>query len=384
MVLAYLCKGETYADLAGGFGIGLATVFRYIREALDVLATMTSPLAEAVETARRKAFVILLDGTLLRIDRVGMSGGRDRPFYSGKQKRHGLNVQVLADPAGRLIWTSPALPGARHDMGAAREHGLLAALAHAGVRVIADSAYRGAEANVEVPYRRPPRDPETGDRRRRLSANEKAVNTAHARLRGPGERANAQLKSWKILRKVRSSPRLATRLVNAVRSDTHTALTQVENVHCCNLDPGHPSEHVSFVQSQDYGDNETLISWWVWWSEAGHSLSARKECEVERLSQNLDADLCLLPTGHWGRHAYVSSGPGGGGSGSPNPLPCCYDSARSTIEEPLSGATSGRQNGEALTFLHAVDQVWSVEDGRTAWPLALRVDGQSGRTAGVR
>lgn len=81
--------------------------------------------------------------------------------------------------------------------------------------------------------------------------------------------------------------------------------------HCCNLDPGHPSDHVSFVQSQDYGDNETLISWWVWWSEAGHSLSARKECEVERLSQNLDADLCLLPTGHWGRHAYVSSGPGG-------------------------------------------------------------------------
>lgn len=33
-------------------------------------------------------------------------------------------MQVLADPAGRLIWTSPALPAARHDMGAAREHGL--------------------------------------------------------------------------------------------------------------------------------------------------------------------------------------------------------------------------------------------------------------------
>lgn len=110
-----------------------------------------------------------------------------------------MNVQVLADPAGRLIWTSPALPGARHDMGAAREHGLLAALERAGVRVIADSAYRGAGANVEVPHRRPPRDPEIGERRRRLSANEKAVvpvipaqvptaSAGVAALLAPGER----------------------------------------------------------------------------------------------------------------------------------------------------------------------------------------------------
>jgi hypothetical protein len=222
LVLAYLRKGETYTDLAGGFGIGLATVFRYIREALDLLAAMASPLAEAVEVSRRKAFVIV-DGTLLRIDRVGMTGGRDRPFYSGKHKRHGVNVQVLADPAGRLIWTSPALPGARHDMGAAREHGLIAALEAAEVRVIADSAYRGTGANVEVPRRRPPRDPDTGERRRRLSGNEKAVNSAHARLRGPGERANSQLKTWKILRKIRTCPRQATQLVNAVQALIHAS-----------------------------------------------------------------------------------------------------------------------------------------------------------------
>lgn len=60
-------------------------MFRYICEALDVLAAMASP--RAVEVARCKAFVII-DGTLLRIDRVGMTGGRDRPLYSGKHKRH--------------------------------------------------------------------------------------------------------------------------------------------------------------------------------------------------------------------------------------------------------------------------------------------------------
>jgi DDE superfamily endonuclease len=47
-----------------------------------------------------------------------MASGRDRAFYSGKHKRHGVNVQVLADPAGRLVWASPALPGARRNMGA--------------------------------------------------------------------------------------------------------------------------------------------------------------------------------------------------------------------------------------------------------------------------
>jgi hypothetical protein len=46
---------------------------------------------------------------------------------------------------------------------------------------------------------------------------QKEVNTAHARQRGPGERANAQLKSWKILRKIRSSPSRGTELVQAVQ-----------------------------------------------------------------------------------------------------------------------------------------------------------------------
>jgi hypothetical protein len=48
--------------------------------------------------ASTKAFV-RLDGTLLPIDRVAA----DCPFYSGKRKKRGINVQVLADPSGRLL-----------------------------------------------------------------------------------------------------------------------------------------------------------------------------------------------------------------------------------------------------------------------------------------
>ena len=214
LVLAHVNKGETYAALAGGFGVGTTTVFRYVREGVDVLAALAPTLDEALERARRKAYVIL-DGTLLSIDRVGMASGYDRAFFSGKHKRHGVNIQVISDPAGRLIWASPALPGARHDMGAAREHGLIDRLNAAGIDTLADTAYQGGGPAIRVPQRRRRLDPATG-RYRPLSRNQKEVNTAHARLRGPGERANAQLKSWKVLRRIRGCPSRATHLVKAV------------------------------------------------------------------------------------------------------------------------------------------------------------------------
>jgi hypothetical protein len=49
-----------------------------------------------------------------------------------------------------------------------------------------------------------------------LSTNQREVNTAHARQRGPGERANAQLKTWKVLRKIRCCPHRATDLLKSV------------------------------------------------------------------------------------------------------------------------------------------------------------------------
>ena len=65
-----------------------------------------------------------------------------------------MNAQVIADPIGRLVWISPALPGVRHDMGAAREHGIIDAFTGAGVRAIADTAYQGGGPAIRVPQRR--------------------------------------------------------------------------------------------------------------------------------------------------------------------------------------------------------------------------------------
>jgi hypothetical protein len=121
-------------------------LYRYIREAVDVLAALAPTLAEAMDIARTKAFVIL-DGTLLPTDRIAA----DTPYYSGKHKRHGMNVQVLTDPFGRLLWASPALPGSTHDLTAARTHGIVDALTDADLKCWADRAYQGAVVPSEYP-----------------------------------------------------------------------------------------------------------------------------------------------------------------------------------------------------------------------------------------
>ncbi len=87
LALAHLRCGDTYARHAAGFGIGVATVYRYIREVIDLPAAVAPTLTEAMKTVRAKAFVIL-DGTLLPIDRIAA----DTPYYSGKHKRHGMNI----------------------------------------------------------------------------------------------------------------------------------------------------------------------------------------------------------------------------------------------------------------------------------------------------
>lgn len=82
---------------------------RYLREALNVLAALAPSLEQAVQAAAQKAYVIL-DGTLLRTDRVVMASGSDRAYYLGKYKAHGLNVQVIADQSAGGSGPRPRCP----------------------------------------------------------------------------------------------------------------------------------------------------------------------------------------------------------------------------------------------------------------------------------
>ena len=201
LVLAHLRKGETFAELAAGFAVGTTTAWRYIEEVVALLAARAPKLRQAVRDAKKAGHAyVVLDGTLIPVDRVAA----DRPFYSGKHKKHGMNLQVIASPAGDILWVSGALPGSVHDKNAEWIWGVLAELEAVGLVTLADKGYQGA-AHAKIPYRG-----------KNKPESRKEANRAHAKLRAPGERANAQLKTWRILRKLRCCPWRAGQLAKAI------------------------------------------------------------------------------------------------------------------------------------------------------------------------
>lgn len=102
---------------------------------------------------------------------------------------------------------SPALPGAVHDIRAARGNGIIDALTEAGINCWADKGYRGAGGTVRTPY---------WGRWETLSAGQQAVNRSHTKIRALVEQAVAAMKSWRLLRKLRCSTTRITSLVQAV------------------------------------------------------------------------------------------------------------------------------------------------------------------------
>jgi hypothetical protein len=209
LVLAYLRKGETFAELAAGFAVGTTTAWRYAEETVALLAARAPKLRRAVRDAKTAGYAyVVLDGTLIPIDRVAA----DRPFYSGKHKRHGMNLQVIASPRGDVVWVSGPLPGAVHDKKAEWIWGVLDELEKAGLVTLADKGYQGS-AHAKVPYKG-----------KNKPESQKIANRAHAKLRSPGERANAQLKTWRILRKLRCCPWRAGKLAKAIHAlEIHAA-----------------------------------------------------------------------------------------------------------------------------------------------------------------
>jgi hypothetical protein len=189
LVLVHLRKGEPFADLAAGFAVGTATAWRYARETITLLA------ARAPEAARR-AGGGQTGWACVRGDR--WHPHRDRPGRRGPAVLLRQAPPPRDEPAGHL---QPAggdsvglRPAARRrprpDRGPDLGHHPRAA----GRRV-----NRAGRQGLHRCWQARP-DPYRG---RNKPASQKSANSAHAKLRAPGERANAQLKHWGILRKLR-------------------------------------------------------------------------------------------------------------------------------------------------------------------------------------
>ena len=132
---------------------------------------------------------VIVDGTHVPTATFGRKTGGQRAFYSGKHKRHGLNVQTVCSPDGELLWAAAPLPGATVDVTAARKAGIAAMLVSV-IGVFADLGYLGWDTEVVTGQRKP--------RGKEMTAAQRAANRLQAQLRSPGERGNARLKYWKV------------------------------------------------------------------------------------------------------------------------------------------------------------------------------------------
>jgi hypothetical protein len=91
LVLAHLRNGERFAVLAAGFGVGTTTAWRYVHEAVALLAARSPKLDTALRAAARAGHAFVVTGRDPRPDRPG----RCRPAVLLRQA-----PQARDEPAG--------------------------------------------------------------------------------------------------------------------------------------------------------------------------------------------------------------------------------------------------------------------------------------------
>jgi hypothetical protein len=211
LVIAFIRTNVAFADLAAGFGVSESTCWRNVREGIGVLADRGRriSLKDVAGLAVKMGWdYVIVDGTHVPTVTFGRKTGGQKAFYSGKHKRHGLNVQTVCSPDGELLWAAAPRPGAVVDITAARDAGIAAMLVSV-IGVLADLGYVGWNEQV-ITGRRKPRGKE-------MPPAQRAANQLQAQLRSPGERGNARLKYWKVLAsELRCRPGECTAMVKAV------------------------------------------------------------------------------------------------------------------------------------------------------------------------
>jgi IS5 family transposase len=207
LALVWLRVYPTYELLGWLFGLDRSNAWHNAQGVLEVLEGMTDfpfdrPGADRQSLRTADAVMAAFPAVRVIVDAkeqaVRRPSGWDeqKPFYSGKKRRHTVKNQVVCTPAGRIGSVSKTAPGRTHDLTVLRHDGVLDRLpADAGV--MADKGYVGIGADAGP---RPVAVPAKAAKNRPLTDDQKAANRVISRHRVVVEHVMAQLNRFQILR----------------------------------------------------------------------------------------------------------------------------------------------------------------------------------------
>lgn len=201
LALSYLREGVSIRGLARISGIPVTTLrdnIGPILEAFDRLApllpdgTIIGDFDDIAWWCAETGGTIIVDGTELAIARP-TGQVEQRPYYSGKKKTHTLKTIAVCDAESNLLWVTPLLGGATHDLTALRDANFPSHLADSGLDVLADSGFQGLQHDVEaleLPTRRPRDNSE-------LTKTDRFFNSVLSSNRVRVEHSIGRLKQWR-------------------------------------------------------------------------------------------------------------------------------------------------------------------------------------------
>lgn len=189
MVLMLLLYYRSYIsqEFAGYlFGIDDSRVCRILQKLEPLLAkVMALPNKKCLSPEEVESLII--DATEQPVERPRK---KQKPYYSGKKKRHTLKTEIRVTRRGRIIHVSKSRPGSIHDFELHKTEPPIPKQ----TRVFVDSGYQGLDKlhiQTELPYKATKTKP--------LDEEEKEYNQALSRLRVVVEHILGDIKTFRIL-----------------------------------------------------------------------------------------------------------------------------------------------------------------------------------------
>jgi hypothetical protein len=119
LALVWFRKNEDKTTLGSGFGVSRAIAYRYLAEAIDVLAAQAPDLRAALERVAADGWShVIMDGKVFDTDRLAetitsVKGNEIDAWYSGKHRHFGGNIQAVMRPDACVPQLRVDIVGAR-------------------------------------------------------------------------------------------------------------------------------------------------------------------------------------------------------------------------------------------------------------------------------